>query len=436
MEKIYSFFAPQKFSDPKETREAKFAYYVSLSMLCGFACSYIYSLIIPAKNPFIPYLYFSYSIISIILFSLNQKKHLKSPLLSTTIVCLAAMFTFMFFAEGTHDEMVNVMPVVLIIVSLAYNKKSLLLSIIISICIIWTVGLLEINGLLIHKYSFGTTYFQLVLQSFILIITGLLIDLLVGDLKAFNKEVKRKSDELKTANDELKNSNNTKDKLLSVIAHDLQSPFQGFIGITEEMSNNLDSFSKEELLAITKKINSNARNLFDLLKNMLEWSRLKKGEYELDIEKIELKSFVDGIKLLVEQYALSKRISIFTKITEGSFVLADRKMLSSVLINLITNSIKFTMPEGKITITSKTEVEDYIQISVTDSGIGIPEELSSRLFKIEEKVGRRGTSGEPSTGLGLILCKEFIEKNSGKIWLERWENEGTTFTFTLPKVDS
>lgn len=431
LSRISNFFSPPKYEDAKEGREAKFAYIVSLSMVIGFSYTVIHMILSPIPNISLHYIYVAFILLSIVLFYLNQKRKLKSPLLSTMLACFAAVSVFMFYAEGTHDEMQNAIPVTLLIVSLAYSREQLFIALVFGIGLIWIIGVAEIGGIIKNRYSFGTTYYQLYIQSFILIVTAFLIDLLVGDLKSFNRELKQKSKELELANEQLHNSNITKDKLFSIIAHDLQSPFQGFIGITEEMATNIDAFSKEDLKNYTSKMNTNAKNLFDMLKNILEWSRLNKGEFKLEKCALNLKKITDNIITVVEASAFNKQITIKNDLQSDTIVIADEKMLSSILLNLITNAIKFTNKNGLITIRSKNADGKAI-VSIEDNGIGMPDKLASILFEIDEKISRKGTDGEPSTGLGLILCKEFVEKNDGNIWFDTIENKGTTFYFSIP----
>ncbi|MDP3830373.1 MAG: HAMP domain-containing sensor histidine kinase, partial [Ignavibacteriaceae bacterium] len=225
-----------------------------------------------------------------------------------------------------------------------------------------------------------------------------------------------------------------KDKFFSIIAHDLKSPFQGFIGITQMMAERPSDFSIEELSLLSREMNNKARNLFKLLKNLLEWARVQQGVIPFEPEVIGLKlSIIHDIET-IKQLAKNKSIEIINDVDELHKVRADQNMINSICQNLLSNAIKFTHRNGKIILTSEEVDNNFIEVSVIDSGIGISLDLLNKLFKIEERVGQDGTDGEESTGLGLLLCKEFVEKNGGKIRVESIEGNGSTFSFTLPKA--
>ena len=198
------------------------------------------------------------------------------------------------------------------------------------------------------------------------------------------------------------------------------------------MANNFSSLSKDKLKSISKEMNLGAKNLYSLLKNLLEWSRLKRGNYEIDLWNLSLSEIVKTAIESIENIASLKQIRITNNITSEYHVFADDTMLNSILVNLLSNAIKFTNRGGQIIVNAKETEKSEIEISIADNGIGMSSELISKLFKIDEKVGRIGTEGEPSAGLGLLLCKEFIEEQNGRVWVESKEGHGTAFYFTLP----
>jgi PAS domain S-box-containing protein len=245
-------------------------------------------------------------------------------------------------------------------------------------------------------------------------------------------ERKLVEEEIKRSNEQLKKLNAEKDKFFSIIAHDLKSPFNGFIGLTALMADRTEEFSKDECIENGLLLNKSARNLYKLLENLLEWSQMQKGSISFDPKEINLSTIISQNIETITQRALQKGITILNEIPEAERVYADNDMLNSVMRNLISNSVKFTKRDGKVIIASKMIEGKMLEISVSDTGMGISANDVNRLFKIEEKVSSKGTDGESSTGLGLLLCKEFVEMHGGKIRVESEEGKGSTFYFTLP----
>src|ERR1035441_4132100 len=177
-----------------------------------------------------------------------------------------------------------------------------------------------------------------------------------------------------------------------------------------------------------------ADNLFKLLQNLLEWAQMQSGSASIVLKDILLTNmiteYVEAIKVRSEQ----KGISIINMVTEPIYAYADEKMINSVLMNLLSNAVKFTPRNGTVKIKAKKTENQMIEISIRDTGIGMPDNVVEKLFKVGEKTGRKGTEGELSTGLGLLLCKEFIDRNGGKIWVDSQEGKGSTFSFTLPET--
>ncbi|MFN3781717.1 MAG: sensor histidine kinase, partial [Candidatus Kapaibacteriota bacterium] len=223
-----------------------------------------------------------------------------------------------------------------------------------------------------------------------------------------------------------------KDKLFSIIAHDLKSPFSGFLGIANLLSTDIESFTKEELVELAKSLKESAENVYKLLENLLEWSRIQRGLIPFNPENHDLFSLVEHIHSLHRANIEKKSINFTNLIPNYLEAKFDINMISTVLRNLISNAIKFTPKGGKITIDYKQN-NNELTISVSDTGIGIPNRILPDLFRLGAKISRPGTDGESSTGLGLILCKEYIERHKGKIWVESQEGYGSTFYFTLPR---
>ncbi len=244
----------------------------------------------------------------------------------------------------------------------------------------------------------------------------------------------RKKEELiiQQQNEQLKELNSTKDKFFSIIAHDLRSPLHGFLGLTELMSTDIDNISTLEISTLAKEMNQSALNIFKLLQNLLNWARIQDGTIEFVPIYCNLKEMVNRIIETINPLAAKKGIIFLNRLPENQKVFADENMINTTLRNLLSNAIKFTNKGGQITINANLKENRLVEISVSDNGIGIPDDSVDKLFKIGEKVGSIGTDGEPSTGLGLILCKEFVEKNGGSIWVESEKGKGSTFFFTVP----
>ncbi|AHW60856.1 Signal transduction histidine kinase [Draconibacterium orientale] len=231
--------------------------------------------------------------------------------------------------------------------------------------------------------------------------------------------------------EELREANAAKDKFFSIIAHDLKSPFNALLGLSDAMLENWEIFENEDKLEFVQDIHNTSKNTYALLQNLLEWSRSQIGSLQINPEVFNPVELVNENIMVLKQHVDTKQISITNKINNEVLCQADKNMISTVFRNLISNAIKFTNPQGNITITGCTKNE-YHEFSVTDNGIGMNEKTKDDLFKLNSKTQRAGTSEESGTGLGLLLCKEFVEKNGGEIAVTSKENEGSTFSFTLP----
>lgn len=243
---------------------------------------------------------------------------------------------------------------------------------------------------------------------------------------------KNEKETLVESEERLKELNESKNKFLSIISHDLRSPISSIIEFTEIMANNSFDFSIEELRKMSKQLNLLANQSFSLLSALLEWTRMESGLITYKPLKLWLQPIVTEALHGIKRLADAKSIEIKLNIKEDETLFADNNMIQIVFRNLLTNAIKFTRKGGKIIVTSHS-AKDYIMCSVQDNGIGMSDEIARNLFRIDTRTKRSGTDGEQSSGLGLLLCKEFIEKHGGKIWAVSEENKGSTFHFTIPK---
>ncbi len=231
----------------------------------------------------------------------------------------------------------------------------------------------------------------------------------------------------------LRELNASKDKLFSIIAHDLKSPFQPLIGLSEILAEEYDSISKEERDRFIRELNHTIKNQYKLVENLLDWSRIQTGRMEFSPEKINLSESIDSNISLLNANASAKKIELINQVHDNVFVTADLNMLQSVIQNLISNAIKFTNSGGQVTISSEAK-NDTIEISIKDTGVGMSKEDIENIFRIDKHHSTLGTAQEKGTGLGLIICKELVEKNNGKIWIESELKKGSKFIFTLNKA--
>ena len=229
--------------------------------------------------------------------------------------------------------------------------------------------------------------------------------------------------------------NATKDKFFSIIAHDLRTPFSSLLGFTKLLVEELPSMSQDQIQQIAVRMRKSATNLFSLLENLLEWSRMQQGLALFTPRTIPLPELVEAIITVASEQAKIKEIDLTSNIPDLS-VFADENMLQSVIRNLVSNAIKFTPKGGWVNVSVKTTCDNSVEFSVKDTGIGMIPSMVDDLFRIDFQTNRKGTEGEPSSGLGLIICKDFIKKHGGKIWVESEEGIGSTFLFTLPNINN
>ncbi|MBE9468126.1 MAG: PAS domain-containing protein [Bacteroidetes bacterium] len=236
---------------------------------------------------------------------------------------------------------------------------------------------------------------------------------------------------LKKNEERLKELNATKDKFFSIIAHDLINPMGNILNLSELLSEKFSDYNDEQKNEFIKNINETSKHTYNLLLNLLEWSRTQTNRIKFAPQIFSIDEIVINNFDLMKSVAEAKNISLISNLNPDHKIFADKNMITTVMRNLISNAIKFNQ-NGKITISSFKEDEN-IKISVIDTGLGIKKENLNKLFRIEENFSTKGTSGEKGTGLGLILCKEFVEKNSGKIWVESEVGKGSKFIITLKK---
>lgn len=232
--------------------------------------------------------------------------------------------------------------------------------------------------------------------------------------------------------EKLKEINISKDRFFSIISHDLKSPFQGLLGFTELLSEEYDILDDDYRKNLIKEIRASSLHIYNLLLNVLEWSRLQTNRTDFNPEKINLWTEVEEVRHLMMMNANNKNITLHNEVSRECLVFADENMIRSVLHNLLSNAIKFTNSGGYVKFRASLAGNFYV-VNVIDNGVGIDPNDIGKIFSIGIQYSTNGTSNEKGTGLGLTLCKEMIEKHGGSIWVESKLGAGSSFRFTLPK---
>jgi signal transduction histidine kinase len=298
------------------------------------------------------------------------------------------------------------------------------------------------NTLIISLILFSILFFSIVIILFLqskykhkinLLLESRNRELMDTNYKLIESErnLESKNHELLETNNMLEDSNNSKDKIFSILAHDLKNSVGGVKNMTTVLFDNYDSFleeDKKEFLEIMKK---SSIKLYNLLENLLTWSRSQRGVIVFTPALNDLYELIEDCIQMLLQQAEKKNIRIYGNVRKNTFAYFDLNMIDAVLRNILSNAIKFTNSEGTVIVSCQKITNEYL-LSVRDNGIGMPTSVSDDLFDFTKQMSRIGTQGEEGSGLGLVICKDFIEKNGGRIWLESKPGLGTTFYFTIP----
>jgi signal transduction histidine kinase len=263
------------------------------------------------------------------------------------------------------------------------------------------------------------------------IIRFVAVDTDITAVKKAQELINTQKAEIELQRDQLEKANITKDKFFSIIAHDLKNPFHSILGFTDLLIKNYHDFEDIKKVEFLGLINESSQYANNLLDNLLHWSRTQTDRIKYSPIKFDLHSLVNEIQHMLHGNAEKKQLALLNLVPEATYVYADKNMIHTVLRNLVSNSIKFTPEEGTISIEAVPE-EGHIHVSVKDNGVGIPLDKQGKLFSFGEFHSTSGTAGEPGTGLGLIICFEFIKKHGGKLSFSSESGRGTTFTFNLP----
>ena len=237
--------------------------------------------------------------------------------------------------------------------------------------------------------------------------------------------------ELELKNKELLKLNTEKDKFFSIISHDLRSPFNGFLGLTEIISTDLHQMTVDEIQEIAGLLNNSAKDLYNLLGNLLEWSRIQRDLIALVPESFLLLPCITEVLRSIMEIARNKKVYLHYEVPEDLMVNTDTNIFAGIIRNLTTNAVKFTRIGGQVSIAAKLISDNSVEISIKDTGIGMNEQMIENLFRLDGDTGRKGTEGEPSTGMGLIICKDLIEKLGSELHIKSEEGKGSEFSFII-----
>jgi len=242
---------------------------------------------------------------------------------------------------------------------------------------------------------------------------------------------KQAEHEVTNINQQLQKANTEKDMLFTIIAHDLKSPMAGLLASSEMLANPNEIFSEQEFRLLSKEIHKSTKNTFALLEDLLQWARMSQGGIDFAPDVCGLNELLGRVLSTAQDMSKGKDILIRSNVPSGLAVLVDEPMITTVLRNILFNALKFTPRQGEIVITA-WEVDRKVTMAIQDNGMGMNKQVLSSIFTLAKDKRQLGTDGEQGTGLGLVLCKQFIEQHGERIWVESSPGQGTTVYFTLP----
>jgi len=263
------------------------------------------------------------------------------------------------------------------------------------------------------------------------LLTSLLMFLGMLMIKQYFLSILEVKDKIYNDQKQLEKINKSKDRLFSIISHDLKNPFNTILNFSHLLLRNYKQPIPDKAYDFIRRIHKSARCGYTLLENLLQWSRFQTGTIDLVLDTLNMNLLVEQNILLLTENANAKHISLINKLENHVSVLADENMISTVIRNLLSNAIKFTPVNGTITISKELRGNDVV-LSISDTGVGMNPQEVKNLFELETNFSKPGTDLEQGSGLGLVICREFIRLNSGKIWAESEEGTGSTFSFCIP----
>jgi len=246
-------------------------------------------------------------------------------------------------------------------------------------------------------------------------------------------KLEEKTQKLVLHSEYLKETNHTKDKFFNIIAHDLRAPFNAILGLADILKNEAENMSAKDITDIAARVHSASKNSLEMVEDLLDWARLQNNSIEYYPENFLLEDIILDILFIMKNNALKKKVQITTKIEKKLRVYADKNMIALILRNLLSNAVKFSKPGGEIEIIAETIADNMAKLTVKDNGVGIKEEDIEKILKVDEHYSTLGTDKEKGTGLGLVLCNEFISKNNGELIIESEFGVGSEISVTIPK---
>jgi signal transduction histidine kinase len=254
------------------------------------------------------------------------------------------------------------------------------------------------------------------------------------ELHQQKEEIQAQSDELEFQRDELYRSNKTKEKLLSVVAHDLKNPIHALIGFSDLLVNGKDNLSTEEKKQYIEYIHNSSLQIHNLLENLLKWAQSQSSSIKYQPENVNINEIIDVNLSLFAESSIKKQITLIADKKTNEHIFADKNMINTVIRNLINNAIKFTDKNGEISV-STVKSDNFIEISVTDTGVGMTDDIIRKILQTEEFHSSAGTMDEPGTGLGLAICKEFLVAHDSKLQISSQVGKGSTFSFKISTAE-
>ena len=288
----------------------------------------------------------------------------------------------------------------------------------------------EIKDLEITRHKNQTRF--LIIGIGLLVIVFVLTLIYSSTRKKANELLQLMNKQIYDQHEELKRVNETKDKFLSIIGHDLRNPIGAFKDVISQLADYPEMFSDELRNQILNELRVEAESTYFLLDNLLSWAKNQRSSIKFEPEKVDLYASVNNNVLLNSRFSEGKKIALNTHLNGTQFVYADQNMVNLILRNLISNSIKFTPENGEVMVKTSDHGE-FVEVAIADNGVGIPQNDIPRLFEDSNHISTYGTNHEKGSGLGLLLCKEFVDKNGGQIWVDSKVGKGSTFSFTLKK---
>lgn len=425
IEKISFLFMPPIFDNEENKIKSNVLFYTSIATIIGFVL--ILGIHITDVNPYLLISIF----IGLVLLVLSHVLLRFKKLALSSFLLIFTLLGFVFYQilitdDGIHDSSVLAIPGILIVAGMLLPKRQFYAVLLFIVIVISLLKLLEYHGIIQNRFGVNEKHFQDLFDILIiLIVTAISIRILTQNVTenyilAKNREVL------------LREMNATKDKFFSIISHDMKTPFNsilGFSSLIKERIHEGDYNGAEEYASTLQK---SAEQTMSLLLNLLDWSRSQTGKMEFKPELVDFDQIVSDTINVLEEPASQKSISINRIIPSNCMVFCDRNIVSTVIRNLISNSIKFTPQGGRIDIELNDDKNPFV-VSVKDNGVGMHSDTLAKLFRIDVNYTSLGTANEKGTGLGLLLCNEFIQAHGGEIWVESEIGVGSIFYFTIPQ---